>query len=389
MTFWQSIKMALRHIKGNKFRGFLTMLGMIIGVSSVIALVALGQGSSQDVKSSINNLGTNRLTVNITDSDEIKFTRDDVDKLGSLDGVESVAPVVSGRVTVAHGETSTQISLTGTTSAYPNVQHTEMSQGRFLSDISNEYRLKTAVLGANTAQTLFGGQDPIGKQVKINGTSYRIVGVLKSIGGSMGQSGDDVVIVPLTTAQTIVNTTDIPTVQLNVQSQDIVDQTMMNVKMSMATQYPDKDDSYSVFSQEDTMDAMNSVSQSMATLLGGIAGISLLVAGIGIMNIMLVSVSERTKEIGIHKAIGAKRRDILQLFLIEAVVLSCLGGMIGVGVGLAVTKLLSITMDMTAVYSVSIPSIAFLFSLIVGIVFGVFPAIKAAKLHPIQALRYE
>ncbi len=365
------------------------MLGMIIGVSSVIALVALGQGSSQDVKSSINNLGTNRLTVNITDSDEIKFTRDDVDKLGSLDGVESVAPVVSGRVTVAHGETSTQISLTGTTSAYPNVQHTEMSQGRFLSDISNEYRLKTAVLGANTAQTLFGGQDPIGKQVKINGTSYRIVGVLKSIGGSMGQSGDDVVIVPLTTAQTIVNTTDIPTVQLNVQSQDIVDQTMMNVKMSMATQYPDKDDSYSVFSQEDTMDAMNSVSQSMATLLGGIAGISLLVAGIGIMNIMLVSVSERTKEIGIHKAIGAKRRDILQLFLIEAVVLSCLGGMIGVGVGLAVTKLLSITMDMTAVYSVSIPSIAFLFSLIVGIVFGVFPAIKAAKLHPIQALRYE
>ncbi|WP_242225155.1 ABC transporter permease [Bacillus cereus group sp. BfR-BA-01380] len=389
MGLIQSVKMAMRSIKGNKLRAFLTMLGIIIGVASVIVLVSIGQGSSQAVANQINSLGTNLLTVNMMGSDTMKFTEEDVAKLQKIDEIKEMSPVVSGRVTVKNGTVSTQVSLTGTNSSYQQVRDMKVNEGRFLSDMDVEYRQKVIVLGANTAQNLFGVENPIGKDVQVNGGSFKIVGVLASKGGSMGQSGDDVIIMPLSTAQRIVKNTNIQTLYVQVKSEEQLNTVMAQVQNKLAVMFPNKQDNYSVFNQKDLVDTMSSVTGTMTMMLGGIACISLLVGGIGIMNIMLVSVSERTKEIGIRKAIGAKRRDVLQQFLIEAVVLSSFGGLIGMGIGLLVAKILSMATGMTIAYSLPVTLLAFLFSLLVGVGFGVFPANKASKLHPIQALRYE
>lgn len=381
--------MAMRSIKGNKLRAFLTMLGIIIGVSSVIVLVSIGQGSSQAVTNQINSLGTNLLTINMMGSDAIKLTEQDIAKFQKIDGIKEMSPVVSGRVTVKNGTVSTQVSLTGTNSSYQQVRDMKINEGRFLSDMDVEYRQKVIVLGANTAQNLFGFENPVGKDVQVNGSSFKIVGVLASKGGSMGQSGDDVIIMPLSTAQRIVKNTSIQTVYVQVSSEEKLNTVMAQIQNKLAVMFSNKQDNYSVFNQKDLVDTMSSVTGTMTMMLGGIACISLLVGGIGIMNIMLVSVSERTKEIGIRKAIGAKRRDILLQFLIEAVVLSSLGGLMGMGIGLLVAKVISMAAGMTIAYSLPVTLLAFLFSLLVGVGFGVFPANKASKLHPIQALRYE
>ncbi|MCL6585080.1 MAG: ABC transporter permease [Anoxybacillus sp.] len=381
--------MALRSIQGNKLRSFLTMLGIIIGVSSVIVLISIGQGTSEAVTNQINRLGTNLLTVNVMDTDVVKLTQENIEKFQKIEGVKAIAPVVSGRVVAKNGNTSTQVALMGTTAPYQTVRDAQVSQGRFLSDIDVEYRQKIVVLGANTAQTLFGMDNPIGKYVQINGTSFKVVGVLASKGGSLGQNGDDVMVMPLSTAQRVIKTTNIQTLYIQGKSADQLDQVMGLVQRVLMNMFPNHQDSYSVFNQKDLMDTMSSVTNTMTMMLGGIAGISLLVGGIGIMNIMLVSVSERTREIGIRKAIGAKRRDILLQFLIEAIVLSSLGGIVGIMLGFAGGKLLAAMAGITISYSFSVSLIAFFFSLVVGVVFGVFPASKAAKLDPIQALRYE
>lgn len=364
------------------------MLGIIIGVSSVIVLVSIAQGSTKNVTSQINQLGTNLLTINSTGSD-ITLTEDKISKLSKLNGVNAVSPVVSGRVTVKKEKTSSQVSLTGTNAAYETVRNAKVNQGRFITDLDLEYRQKVVVLGSDTATTFFGTDNPVGQFIQIEGTSFKVIGVLASKGSSLGQSGDDVVIVPLSTGERLVQSTTISQVYLQGKSQDQMDFVMTEVEMEMASLYPNKSDSYSVTNQQDVMNTMSSVSNTMTLMLGGIASISLLVGGIGIMNIMLVSVSERTKEIGIRKAIGAKRGDVLLQFLIEAVVLSSMGGVIGIFAGLGIGKVVSTFMNMSVSYSTSVMLLSFLFSLVVGVVFGVFPANKASKLNPIQALRYE
>lgn len=364
------------------------MLGIIIGVSSVIVLVSIAQGSAKNVTSQINQLGTNLLTVN-TYSTDIELTEDNISELSDLDGVKAVAPVVSGRVYVKKDRTSSQITLTGTNAAYSTVRDAKVSQGRFITDLDVEYRQKIVVLGSETAATFFGASNPIGQYIQVSGTSYKVVGVLASKGSSLGQSGDNVIIVPLSTGQRLVGSTTISTVYLQGKSEDQMDFVMNEVKLSLASMYPGKSDNYGVTNQQDVVDTMSSVSDTMTMMLGGIASISLLVGGIGIMNIMLVSVSERTKEIGIRKAIGAKRRDVLLQFLIEAIVLSSLGGLIGILFGLGLGKVVSSLMSLTISYSPTVILSSFLFSLVVGVVFGVFPANKASKLNPIQALRYQ
>lgn len=389
MGILQSVKMALRSIKGNKLRAFLTMLGIIIGVSSVIVLISIARGSTQNVTSQINSLGTNLLTINTFGTEQVKLTDDSIEKLKAVQGIQAVSPAVSGRVTVKRDRTSAQVSLTGTNSAYQDVREMKVAEGRFLSDLDIEYRQKIVVLGSETAQTLFGIESPIGQHIQIDGTSFKIVGVLESKGGSMGQSGDDIVIMPLSTAERLIKNTAISTVYLQGKNNANMNFVMAEVEMTMKRLFPNGTDEYSVFNQQDLMDTMSSVTSTMTMMLGGIAGISLLVGGIGIMNIMLVSVSERTKEIGIRKAIGAKRRDILLQFLIEAVVLSSLGGVIGILAGIGLGNLLSSFMSLTVSYSTSVILMSFLFSLFVGVVFGVFPANKASRLNPIQALRFE
>ncbi|MGE7765375.1 ABC transporter permease [Peribacillus sp. NPDC096540] len=385
----ESMKMAIRSIKTNKVRAFLTMLGIIIGVASVIVLVSIGQGSSQSVQDEINSLGTNLLTVSVTDTDSVELTDDTIEQFKDLSGISEVAPVVTGRVYAKNGETSTQVSMTGTTSSYISVRDLELSQGRFLTDMETELRSKVVVLGSDTANTLFENQTAVNQNVLIGGVSYRVIGVLKSVGTSMGSNGDDVIIAPITTAKRATSSTTIGTVYLKAENENIIERAMYQVQGTMTTLFPGQSDNYSVTNQEDLMDTMSSVSDTFTLMLGGIASISLLVGGIGIMNIMLVSVSERTKEIGIRKAIGANRKSILLQFLIEAVVLSCLGGLLGVGIGLGIAKLVSVVSSLTISYSWSVTMMAFLFSIFIGVVFGVFPANKASKLNPIQALRHE
>ncbi|MED3688569.1 ABC transporter permease [Peribacillus butanolivorans] len=389
MNLSESMKMAIRSIKTNKVRAFLTMLGIIIGVASVIVLVSIGQGSSQSVQEEINSLGTNLLTVSVSDTDSVELTDDTIEQFKDLSGISEVAPVVTGRVYAKNGETSTQVSMTGTTSSYLSVRDLELSQGRFLTDMETELRSKVVVLGSDTADTLFENQNAVDQNVLIGGVSYRVIGVLKSVGTSMGSSGDDVIIAPITTAKRATSSTTIGTVYLKAENENIVERAMYQVQGTMTTLFPGQSDNYSVSNQEDLMDTMSSVSDTFTLMLGGIASISLLVGGIGIMNIMLVSVSERTKEIGIRKAIGANRKSILLQFLIEAVVLSCLGGLLGVGIGLGIAKLVSVVSSLTISYSWSVTMMAFLFSIFIGVVFGVFPANKASKLNPIQALRHE
>jgi putative ABC transport system permease protein len=383
----QTIRMALKSIKGNKVRAFLTMLGIIIGVSSVIVMVAIGQGSTKEVQDQIGSLGTNVLTVSVTGSD-VTFKEDDVRQIQDVSGVEAIAPTISGRVTVKNGQTNAQVSMIGTTSSYLDVRDLQLQSGRFIADLDNDNHSKIAVLGSDTAQTLFGFGDPVGESVKVNGTSYKVVGVLESVGSSLGTSGDSTIIVPLSTGQRLASTTEIGSLYVKVENEDMINFTSRRIEQTMYTIVGDAD-SYSVSSQEDLMETATSVNETMTLMLGGSAAISLIVGGIGIMNIMLVSVSERTKEIGIRKAIGAKRRNILLQFLIESMVLSSLGGIIGVGIGIVSAQIFTLTTGTTIAYSLPVILVSFVFSLLVGVVFGVFPANKASKLDPIQALRYE
>ena len=362
------------------------MLGIIIGVSSVIVMVAIGQGSTKEVQDQIGSLGTNVLTVTVTDSD-VTFKEENAEQIRDVNGIEEMASTVSGRVTVKNGKTNAQVSMIGTTSSYLEVRDLKLQSGRFIAELDHENHSKIAVLGSDTAQTLFGLGDPVGESIKVNGTSYKVVGVLESVGSSLGTSGDSTIIVPLSTGQRLASTTNIGTTYVKVENEEMIHFISNRIESTMYSIMGDAD-SYSVSSSKDLMETASSVNETMTLMLGGSAAISLIVGGIGIMNIMLVSVSERTKEIGIRKAIGAKREHILFQFLIEAVVLSSFGGIIGVGTGVISAQIFTLSTGTTIAYSIPVMLFSFVFSLLVGVIFGVFPANKASKLDPIQALRY-
>lgn len=388
MMLYQSMKMALKSILSSKIRAFLTMLGIIIGVSSVIALVSVGQGTTSQITESLSSLGTNQLTVNIMGRGATtSLTYDEALALGEIEGVENVSPVISGNVTAKNGTENVSVSLEGIIPAYEDVQDFHVQSGRFLLDIDTEYRQKVALIGSDTAEDLFGTDDPVGEKVQLNGTSFKIVGLLETKGSTSGGSSDEKILIPISTAERFLQSKGVRSITITTTSNDNVEEVKAKLETELAGKFSSAEDSYSVYSSQEMLETVNETSKTLSLALGGIAGISLFVGGIGIMNIMIVSVNERTREIGIRKAIGAKKMNILLQFMIESVVLSGVGGLIGVGLGLGASWAVGNFTSMNVATSWNMVLISFSFSLIIGVVFGMIPANKAARMRPIYALR--
>jgi putative ABC transport system permease protein len=396
MSVLELLRLALSRLRTSRLRAALTMLGVIIGVASVVALVGVGQGTTTNITNRLNSLGTNLLTISPTSASSdgtTTLTLDDATAIAKLPGVAGVAPEVSTSQTVTSGDESTDTTVIGTTPAYPTVRAYDVWQGTFLTDVSVEQGLRVAVLGATTADDLKLTEADLGTEIRIGGIPFEVIGILQPKGGTGFQNPDDQVLVPVATVQKyFVGGDSVRTIGVSVS--DPAGMTEANAAITALLRERHElaatdDADFSIFDQTQLLEAASSISGTLTLLLGGIASISLVVGGIGIMNIMLVSVRERTREIGIRKAIGARRRDILAQFLVEALTLSLLGGLIGIVVGLAVSAGIGQLAGWGFVFNPTTVIAAVLFSLAVGVVFGVWPARQAARLDPITALRYE
>lgn len=376
----------------NKLRAILTMLGIIIGVAAVIALTSLGMGASQSVSDEVSSLGSTTVSISLSgnSSDEEVVTYDELMSFEDLSEVEAVSPTVTTSSTLKNGTTSSEgVTVAGVNTSYEDVNDITVRTGRNIMDIDLDNRNKVVVLGSNVATELFGFSNAVDQSIKIDGTTFKVIGVLEEQGEELSGSVDDQVLIPFTTAQRFIGQTYVTSATVKMSSEDAVEIGMAKIEQDLYNQFGGDETSYSVRNQSSVSDALDSVSNTMTLLLAGIASISLIVGGIGIMNIMLVSVTERTREIGIRKAIGAKKKDIMLQFLIEAVVLSAFGGILGALIGLGSAEVLSSMLDMTMQITWWIVGGSVSFSILIGIIFGIFPANKASNLSPLEALRYQ
>lgn len=379
--------MAWHSVSTQKLRTLLTVLGIMIGVASVTIMVAIGNGTAEQVKSQMQGLGTNMLTANVIGRGAVtSITLDDAATLTDIDGVETYAPVISGSVTAKYKTTTYSASVQATTPSFADVRDYTVAQGRFIKDIDGAFSQKVAVVGSEVVSEL-SMSNPVGQSISLNGSLYKIIGVLASKGSSSSGSNDNVVIIPIQTARVALKTDAIRTIYVQVESSDKVDFVQKMLEFNLQKFFRNDDNAYTVFNQADLLKTITSVSTSMSTMLTYVAAISLLVGGIGIMNMMLTSVTERTKEIGIRKSLGAKHRDILFQFLVESAIIGGLGGLIGVIVGASGSKFAGKLMNSPASPSVDIMVLALIFSMGVGVLFGFLPARKAANLNPVDALR--
>jgi putative ABC transport system permease protein len=396
------IRLALGRLGTNRLRAFLTMLGVIIGVASVVALVGVGQGATAGITSRIEALGTNLLTINAGSAfngltrgaagTASTLTLDDASAISAVPGVAAVAPQISTQALVINGTQNTTNSIIGTTADFATVRNETVWQGAFLNAASVADHLHVAVLGYTAATDLGLDATSIGRSVTIDGLPFLIVGILQPKGTVGPVSEDSTVYVPLSVAQRqFVGGDSVRTISVSVASRDAIAATEASITALLRQRHGTTagSDDFSISDQAQILDTFSSVSGLLSLLLAGIAAISLVVGGIGIMNIMLVSVRERTREIGIRKAIGARGSDILAQFLIEALTLSLLGGAIGIAAGAIVSALIGALAGWGFQFSPLTVLVAVIFSILVGIVFGVWPARQAARLDPIAALRYE
>ncbi|MBP3209777.1 MAG: ABC transporter permease [Oscillospiraceae bacterium] len=388
MKLRQSFKMAISAVFSNKMRSFLTMLGIIIGVLSVTLLISIVQSGTGTITDAMSTLGGDQITVSISDSDK-RLLYYELDELRANENITAVVPYISGRSVAKAGNNSKDITVYGVTKEYFAVNDLKLTKGRFLSELDREYSLQVCVIGAEVEKELFGNANAVDRTVRIQGKDFRIVGVLEEEDEYAMNSSNERVFIPLTNAQRIFRQMGITNIILTSQSKETLRRAQSFTADFLKTKFSEKD-SYTIINMSDIMDIMGTVMNTLSLMLGGIAGISLLVGGIGIMNIMLVSVTERTREIGIRKAIGAQRSDITIQFMIESIFISLMGGIIGMVLSIIILSVLNFFVtEVTFVISPSVALLALSFSIAVGLIFGIYPANKAAKLKPINALRYE
>ena len=390
MTVLQSFKMALKSIGGNKMRSFLTILGVVIGVVAIVVLVAIAQGTNASVVSRIESMGTNMLNVSIRSKRSSPVTMEGLNKLAQDESIAYVAPYqnVSGTVKAGNA-TYDDGQIVGTTPGYEAIRNWEVARGRFITQPDNDNRIFAAVLGHEAATEMYGTADVVGESFSLNGYTFTVVGVLKENGSDAAGSQDNQIIIPYSLAQRLSNSTRISSFYVSAVSAAEINYAQAAVESYLTKFFGTQTRQYNIYNQSEMLSTLNETTATLTLMMGGIAAISLLVGGIGIMNIMLVSVSERTREIGIRKAIGASRRNILLQFLIEALVVSLMGGLLGLGISIAALKFLAPVLSMTLTVSPVVAGVAIGFSVLIGVVFGIYPASKASRLKPIDALHYE
>ena len=396
MRLWELLRLALSRLRRGRLRAALTMLGVIIGVASVVALVGVGRGTTSNITASLDALGTNLLTISPTGrfGSATTLTIQDAQAIAGVSGVAAVAPELSTQLVVGTSTTNTTTtSVIGTSAQYAYVRAYTVWQGTFLTQPMVDGSLRVAVLGATVATDLGLGADAVGTSVSIGGLPFQVVGILQPKGGSGFADPDNEVLVPLgAVSKYFVGGDSVRTIGVSVANGVDMQTTRDAVAQALRIRHgigASSSDDFSIFDQAQLLSVTDAISGTLTLLLGGIASIALVVGGIGIMNIMLVSVRERTREIGIRKALGARGRDILSQFLIEALTLSLIGGFVGVLVGLAVSAVIGRIAGWGFIFDPSIIAVATAFSVAVGIVFGVWPARQAARLDPVAALRYE
>ena len=400
----ESFLMAWASLIANKMRSILTMLGIIIGVAAVIALVSIGNGVKQDIQNSISSLGSNLLMVmpgaprtpgvRPTAGSMKSLKVADYEAIAKLDGVKAVSPMTNGTYVVIYQNKNWTTSVSGVNANYLDVNNWTMKSGRFLSNKNIQNRERVAVIGKTVAKNLFGDEDPVGAEIRVKNIPFRVIGVLNSKGsGAMGNDQDDMVIIPYTTAMERVDGIDyLRMLYVVAKDENGIDRLQSDIENLLRVRHGIKDtnlDDFNIQNMNSIMETMEETTGTLTLFLGAVAAISLVVGGIGIMNIMLVSVTERTREIGIRKALGATYFVIVTQFLIEAVVISLMGGLIGIALGIGASKLISLASGMSTVISVPTIVLSFAFSMAIGLVFGIYPARKAAKLNPIDALHYD
>ena len=400
----ESFLMAWASLIANKLRSLLTMLGIIIGVAAVIALVSIGNGVKQDIENSISSLGSNLLVVlpgaprtpgaRSSQGSMKSLKISDYEAIAKLEGVKAASPMTNGSYVVIYQNKNWTTSVAGVNSNFQDVNNWTMTSGRFFSDKNVQNRERVAVVGQTVVKNLFADEDPVGKEIRVKNIPFRVIGVLKSKGnGTMGNDQDDTVLIPYTTSMERVEGIDyLRRVYVVPKDDEGIDRLQADIENLLRVRHNIKDTNLDDFNIQNMKSIMETVAQTTGTFtlfLGAVAAISLVVGGIGIMNIMLVSVTERTREIGVRKALGATYSVIVTQFLIEAVVISLMGGFIGIAFGIGASKVIGMVSGMSTVVSVPTIIMSFAFSMAIGLIFGIYPARKAAKLNPIDALHYE
>ena len=400
----ESFLMAWASLIANKMRSILTMLGIIIGVAAVIALVSIGNGVKQQVSDSISSLGSNLLMVmpgaprtpgvRPTASSQRSLKEGDYKAIAKLDGVAAASPFTSNSYVAIYQSNNWTTTVSGVSPSLQTINNLTMKDGRFITEKNVQNRERVAVVGSTIVKNLFGNEDPVGKDIRVKNIPFKIIGVLESKGySSMGEDQDDVVYIPYTTAMERVQGVDyLRMVYVSANDDNGINRLQADIENLLRVRHNIKDsnlDDFNIRNMQSIMETMQQTTSTLTLFLGAVAAISLVVGGIGIMNIMLVSVTERTREIGIRKALGATYNVIVTQFLIEAVVISLMGGIIGIIFGIGASQLISKFSGMSTVLSIPTIFLSFGFSIAIGLVFGVYPARKAARLNPIDALHYE